>query len=264
MKTKKYHKEENLQSVAESKKRNNTSVKLENRIEKGRQFLVSLDNFSAYKKTEAASVSELQEHFAYCESMLEKYILSKSSKQLLVAKRQAQFDSDQYGVNKLFTRINLYLRNKRGIPQFTIDLVAALIRITRNGNKSKASKDEKLLAADPEAVAILRRFTPHGSAYENRLATLGYIVDLLESLGPVYNPNNPNINLPRLKKFHKELTKLSKEVTNAKDDYKMQLSDTSKSSKKLMVLCSKAKGVILSELEDDDPRHSILKGMEFV
>ncbi|MCV6629202.1 MAG: hypothetical protein OIF50_05015 [Flavobacteriaceae bacterium] len=265
MEAKKNQKTENMQSVSEKKKRNNTTVKLENRIEKGRQFLASLDKFSAYKKTEAESVSELQEHFAHCEAMLKKHILSKSNKQRLVAHRQARFDSDQDGVNKSFTRINLYLHNKKGIPQHTIDLVAALIRITRNANKSKARKEEeKRLAADPMAVAALRRFTPHGSTYGNRLATLIYIVELLEGLGPVYNPNNANIKLPRLKKFQKELAKLSKEVNNAKDDYNVQLIDTSKSSKKLMVLCSKAKGVILSELAEDDPRHSILKRTEFV
>lgn len=254
-----------VQSNKKKKTRNNTTAKLENRIEKARQFLVSMDQFPAFKKSEETTLKEIIDLFNNCEELTNKYILTVAAKQNAVALRAKRYSKDADGLNKCLTKINGYLKNKKGVPQGTIDLVAALVRITRNSGKSKARKEEEArLAADPQAEEILRKFTKHGGTYGNRLATLGYINKLLQNLGPIYTPINKNIKLARLGKLHQELVVLNKKAKATKDVYRLNLKNTSICSKKLMMLCSKTRKLLLTELEDDDPRAGIIKEFDFV
>ncbi|MCV6628855.1 MAG: hypothetical protein OIF50_03245 [Flavobacteriaceae bacterium] len=252
-------------SNTKKKKRNNTTTKLENRIEKAQKFLVTMEKFPDFKKTEASTVKELTDLFASCEQLIHKQIITKSTKQSLVALRAKRYTEDADGLNKCLTRVSGYIKNKKGVPQATIDLVAVLIRVTRNSGKNKLRKEEETrLAADPEAMAALGKFIQHGGTYTNRLAILEYIMGLLDNLGTIYIPNNKNIKLPRLGKLYQELVALNKKVKVAKEVYKQNLSKVTTSSKKLMVLCSKVHNLLLAELEENDPRASILKGYEFV
>ncbi|MCV6630404.1 MAG: hypothetical protein OIF50_11180 [Flavobacteriaceae bacterium] len=255
-------KNDNLTTTQEAtKKRNQKSTRIENRVETARQLQTYLKDMPLLKKKDEASIIAFDQEYLTTRDLMAKMKTVKVDKTFKVRERKEAFNHKQLGLMKRCTIIAQYFEGKIGIDQKHLDILKDIIRQMRNSRKKQRVEEA---AVNSSTNKIVLRVSNHTSTYGHRLEGLYYILQIIDRVGEVYDPAKELIQTKKLKQLYAKLEKLNQEVANQTLVYTRARKKSTKAAKQLMGSARKVRKLIYATYEEDSAECILVQQLNLV
>jgi hypothetical protein len=196
---------------------------------------VGLENFIAQLNgTQAGHTST---HFAYAEA-------AKARKKV--------FATNDYSISKSVTRINAYLKAKKGKDSQQYIAINTLLNKIRGERVVTINKESTL-------ESISRTEKSYGSQLQNFMD----ILTLLTEYGGDYAPSNTSIHVSQLEVLKGEATTVNNAVTITYSAYKPKINERQEYFRQLSDTANRIKEMVKSQYGTNSVEYTMIKGLNF-